>query len=83
MEIPLDMKRDLDKYQQARDLRISGDSIKTIAKKLLISSSTASIWTNDIQLTPEQSVHPYEEIALDVYPLVLNPHEITYNKRSS
>lgn len=23
-------------------------------------------------------VHPYEEIALDVYPLVLDPHETTY-----
>jgi len=70
-------------FQKAVALRKKGLSIKTIAKKLLISSSTASIWTNDIQLTPEQSVHPYEEIALDVYPLVLNPHEITYNKRSS
>jgi hypothetical protein len=25
-----------------------------------------------------KKVHPYEEIALDVYPLVLNPHETTY-----
>ena len=25
-----------------------------------------------------KKVHPYEEVALDVYPLVLNPHEITY-----
>jgi len=24
-----------------------------------------------------KKVHPYEEIALDVYPLVLNPHETT------
>lgn len=24
-----------------------------------------------------KSAHPYEEIALDVYPLVLNPHETT------
>ncbi len=48
------MKKDPAKYQQARALRASGDSIKSIAKKLLISSSTASVWTNDIQLTPEQ-----------------------------
>lgn len=27
-----------------------------------------------------KKVHPYEEIALDVYPLVLNPHETTYKK---
>jgi len=26
-------------------------------------------------------VHPYEEIAYDVYPLVLNPHETTYNNK--
>lgn len=25
-----------------------------------------------------KKVHPYEEIALDVYPLVLNPHKTTY-----
>ena len=25
-----------------------------------------------------KEVHPYEEVALDVYPLVLNPHETTY-----
>lgn len=25
-----------------------------------------------------KKVHPYEEVALDVYPLVLNPHETTY-----
>ncbi len=24
-----------------------------------------------------KQVHPYEEVALDVYPLVLNPHETT------
>ncbi len=27
-----------------------------------------------------KEVHPYEEVAIDVYPLVLNPHETTYNK---
>jgi len=27
-----------------------------------------------------RAVHPYEEIALDVYPLVLNPHETIYKK---
>ena len=25
-------------------------------------------------------VHPYEEVAYDVYPLVLNPHKTTYKK---
>ncbi|MCL5438497.1 MAG: hypothetical protein M1268_00730 [Patescibacteria group bacterium] len=26
-----------------------------------------------------KKVHPYEEIALDVYPLLSNPHKLTYN----
>lgn len=25
-----------------------------------------------------KNVHPYEEIAIDVYPLVINPHDITF-----
>ena len=28
-----------------------------------------------------KEVHPYEEVALDVYPLVLNPHETTYKSK--
>jgi len=28
-----------------------------------------------------KKVHPYEEVALNVYPLVLNPHKTTYNKK--
>lgn len=31
-------------------------------------------------ITAIKKVHPYEEVALDVYPLVLNPHETTYKK---
>jgi hypothetical protein len=31
-------------------------------------------------ITAMKKVHPYEEVALDVYPLVLNPHETTYKK---
>jgi len=27
-------------------------------------------------------VHPYEEVAYDVYPLVFNPHETTYKDRA-
>ena len=27
-----------------------------------------------------KKVHPYEEVAIDVFPLVLNPHETTYKK---
>lgn len=25
-----------------------------------------------------KKVHPYEEVAIDVYPLILNPHKTTY-----
>jgi hypothetical protein len=28
-----------------------------------------------------KKVHPYEEVALDVYPLVLNPHKTTFSKK--
>lgn len=28
-----------------------------------------------------KKVHPYEEVAIDVYPLVLNPHETTYKSK--
>lgn len=31
-------------------------------------------------ITAIKKVHPYEEVALDVYPLVLNPHKTTYKK---
>lgn len=27
-----------------------------------------------------KNVHPYEEVALDVYPLILNPHKTTHKK---
>lgn len=27
------------------------------------------------------NVHPYEEVAYDVYPLVLNPHKTTYKNK--
>lgn len=30
-----------------------------------------------------KKVHPYEEVALDVYPLVLNPHITTYRKKNN
>jgi hypothetical protein len=55
MEIyPSEMIRDHDKYLQAQALRSSGSSIRTIAKALNISTSTASIWSRDIQLTTDQ-----------------------------
>jgi hypothetical protein len=42
------------------------------------------IWTvcykDDLQriIDAVNQVHPYREVAYDVYPLVLNPHETTY-----
>lgn len=40
---------------QAHRLRKSGESIKTIAKKLAVSQSTVSCWCKNLSLTPEQS----------------------------
>jgi hypothetical protein len=36
-------------------------------------------WAKDLDsiITAVKTVHPYEEVAIDVYPLVLNPHETT------
>lgn len=42
------------KHLRARKLRLRGESVKTIAKKLNISKSTASLWVRDIILTIEQ-----------------------------
>jgi hypothetical protein len=39
---------------KARELRKKGESIKIIASKLKVSSSTVSIWCRDILLTPDQ-----------------------------
>lgn len=48
------MKRDPQKYQEARVLRTAGKSIRNIAKILHISSSTSSVWTQDIKLSQKQ-----------------------------
>lgn len=39
---------------EARELRKSGNGIKSIAHKLNVSSSTVSLWCRDIQLTDKQ-----------------------------
>lgn len=41
----------------ARSLRSSGESLKTIAAQLAVSSSTVLAWTKDIALTDEQNQH--------------------------
>lgn len=41
-------------HAQALELRKSGKSIRSIAKKLKISTSTASIWCRNVHLTTEQ-----------------------------
>lgn len=53
---PPDMKRDLNKYNLARIMRLQGDSIRTISKSLRISSSSASIWCRDLELSEEQKI---------------------------
>lgn len=40
--------------KKARQLRLKGLGIKTIAYKLGVSSSTTSLWCRDIKLTPQQ-----------------------------
>jgi len=51
------MKYDKKLYEQKRNealhLRVQGDSTRTIAKKLKISRSTASVWTRSITPKPE------------------------------
>lgn len=39
-------------------------------------------YKKDLQkiMTAVNKVHPYEEVAYDIYPLVLNPHQTTYKK---
>lgn len=49
-----DMLRDQSKFKKALALRKSGKSIRNIAKTLKISTSTASIWCREIQLSPQQ-----------------------------
>jgi hypothetical protein len=39
---------------KAREMRILGESIKTIAKKLKVSTGSVSVWCRDIELTEQQ-----------------------------
>lgn len=48
---PTDMQRDVAKYNLARKLRSKGKSIRAITRMLQISSSSASIWCRDIELS--------------------------------
>lgn len=57
---------------EARALRRNGLGIKTIAQKLNISSSTASLWCRDIELTPVQ-----------LKQLSKNAHDPYYGKRAA
>ncbi|KKS64433.1 hypothetical protein A3A14_02065 [Candidatus Daviesbacteria bacterium RIFCSPLOWO2_01_FULL_43_38] len=50
------MRRDIKKYEQAHQLRQAGKSIRTIAKELKISTSTASIWCRGIKLSENQKI---------------------------
>ena len=46
----------INEYSQALELRKSGQSIRYIAKTLKISTSTASVWCKEIELTTEQKL---------------------------
>lgn len=48
------MKRDLIKYAASQSMRNDGESIRSIAKQLHISSSTASLWCRNIVLSQQQ-----------------------------
>lgn len=57
MEVcPTDMRRNPKKYNQARKLRLDGKSIRAISKMLKISSSSASIWCRNIELSNDQKI---------------------------
>lgn len=72
---PTDMKKDINKYHQARLLRKAGHSIRDIANQLKISSSTSSIWCKDIALSSKQRVK------LDYKPEVINRLRFYAEKR--
>lgn len=48
------MRKKIEKYNQAVLLRKSGESIRAISKRLKISTSTASLWCRNIELSFEQ-----------------------------
>lgn len=51
---------------EAREFRSKGESIKSIAKKIGVSTSTVSLWCKDIKLTKEQ-ITQLEKNARDPY----------------
>lgn len=48
------MKHKDKEYEQARELRKQGASVREIARLLSVSKSTVSLWVRDIELTEEQ-----------------------------
>lgn len=65
--VPLETARPtigkIGKMEEVREERIETVCYKDVLNKII---------------TTIKKVHPYEEVAIDVYPLVLNPHETTY-----
>ncbi|RJR09562.1 hypothetical protein C4588_04755 [Candidatus Parcubacteria bacterium] len=47
----------VEEQQRAKELRLQGLSIKTIAKHLNVSSSSVSLWVRDVKLTSNQIAH--------------------------
>lgn len=52
-----DMVIKIHEYGQALGLRKSGRSIRSIAKQLKVSTSTASLWCREIELTTDQKIN--------------------------
>ena len=49
---------------------VRGERVETVCYKKDLNKVIAAV----------KEVHPYEEVAIDVYPLVVNPHKITHKK---
>lgn len=54
MFVPPKSPRLAQEFARARQLRLGGMPVKRIAEQLSVSVSSVSIWTRDIELTPEQ-----------------------------
>jgi hypothetical protein len=52
-----DMRKEVNKREQARELRQEGNSIRDIARKLQISTSSSSLWCRDVFLSDIQKIH--------------------------
>jgi len=52
MFVPIENPRLIEKYEQARRLRRTGQSINRIAEELGVAKSTVSLWVRNVELSP-------------------------------